>query len=107
MIEWSKVTNDISQYTKSVFKEDGQTITESEIKEALNIMYHIIYERSGVYMLDSFSRTFDDALNKAIFTEVGEINPLRNISILLIHLSNASMYLRIIQSQIRMVHSLK
>lgn len=82
MIEWSKVTNDISQYTKSVFKEDGQTITESEIKEALNIMYHIIYERSGVYMLDSFSRTFDDALNKAIFTEVGEINPLRNISIL-------------------------
>lgn len=82
MIEWSKVTNDISQYTKSVFKEDGQTITDSEIKEALNIMYHIIYERSGVYMLDSFSRTFDDALNKAIFTEVGEINPLRNISIL-------------------------
>lgn len=82
MIEWSKVANDISQYAKSVFKEDGQTITNSEIKEALNIMYHIIYERSGVYMLDSFSRSFDDALNKAIFTEVGEINPLRNISIL-------------------------
>lgn len=82
MIEWSKVANDISQYAKSVFKEDSQTITNSEIKEALNIMYHIIYERSGVYMLDSFSRSFDDALNKAIFTEVGEINPLRNISIL-------------------------
>lgn len=80
MIEWSKVANDISQYAKSVFKEDSQTITNSEIKEALNIMYHIIYERSGVYMLDSFSRSFDDALNKAIFTEVGEINPLRNIS---------------------------
>jgi len=82
MIEWSKVANDISQYAKSVFKEDGQTITDSEIKDALNIMYHIIYERSGVYMLDSFSRTFDDALNKVIFTEVGEINPLRNISTL-------------------------
>ena len=82
MIEWSKVANDISKYTKSVFKEDGQTITESEIKDALNILYHVIYERPGIYMLDSFSRTFDDALNKAIFTEVGEINPLRNISTL-------------------------
>ena len=82
MIEWSKVANDISQYAKSVFKEDHQTITDSGIKDALNILYHVIYERPGVYMLDSFSRSFDDALNKAIFTEVGEINPLRNISTL-------------------------
>ena len=82
MIEWSKVANDISQYAQSVFKEDNQTITDSEIKDALNILYHVIYERPGVYMLDSFSRSFDDALNKAIFTEVGEINPLRNISTL-------------------------
>lgn len=82
MIEWSKVVNDISQYAKSVFNEDGQTITESEIKDAINILYHIIYETSGVYMLESFSHSLDDALNKAIVTEVGEINPLRSISIL-------------------------
>ena len=82
MIEWSKVAKDISSYVKSVFREDSQTITDSELKDALNIMYHVIYERLGVYMLDSFSRSFDDALNKAIFTEVGEINPLRNISTL-------------------------
>lgn len=82
MIEWSKVAKDISSYAKSVFREDSQTITDSELKDALNILYHIIYETSGVYMLDSFSHSLDDALNKAIFTEVGEINPLRDISTL-------------------------
>ena len=82
MIEWSKVASDINKYAKSVFREDGQTITDSELEDALNILYHVIYETSGVYKLDSFSRTFDDALNKAIFTEIGEINPLRNISVL-------------------------
>lgn len=82
MIEWSKVANDINKYAKSVFREDGQTITDSGLEDALNILYHVIYEKSGVYKLDSFSRTFDDALNKAIFTEIGEINPLRNISVL-------------------------
>ena len=82
MIEWSKVADDIYKYAKGAFREDAQTITDSEIKDALNILYHVIYERPGVYTLDSFSRSFDDALNKAIFTEVGEINPLRNISTL-------------------------
>lgn len=82
MIEWSKVANDIFKYAKSVFREDGQTITDSELKDALNILYHVIYETSGVYMLESFSHSLDDALNKAIATEVGEINPLRSISIL-------------------------
>lgn len=82
MIEWSKVAKDISSYAKSVFREDSQTITDSELKDALNILYHIIYETSGVYMLDSFSHSLDDALNKAIFTEIGEINPLRDISTL-------------------------
>lgn len=82
MIEWSKVANDIFKYAKSVLREDGQTITDSELKDALNILYHVTYETSGVYMLESFSHSFDDALNKAIATEVGEINPLRNISVL-------------------------
>ena len=67
MIEWSKVAKDISSYVKSVFREDSQTITDSELKDALNIMYHVIYERLGVYMLDSFSRSFDDALNNIPF----------------------------------------
>ena len=71
MIEWSKVANDIFKYAKSVLREDGQTITDSELKDALNILYHVTYETSGVYMLESFSHSFDDALNKAIATEVG------------------------------------
>ena len=54
MIEWSKVASDINKYAKSVFKEDGQTITDSELKDALNILYHVIYETSGVYMLFSY-----------------------------------------------------
>ena len=83
MIEWSKVSSDIRKYAKSVFREDGQIITDSELEEALNILYHVIYETPGVYRLDGFSHAFDDALNKAIFTEVGEINSLRNISNLL------------------------
>lgn len=82
MIEWSKVADDILKYAKSVFKEDGQTITDSELKDALNILYHIIYETSGVFGLNGFSHDLEDALNKAIFTEIGEINPLRNLSIL-------------------------
>ena len=82
MIEWSKVANDIFKYAKSVLIEDGQTITDSELKDALNILYHVTYETCGVYMLESFSHSFDDALNKAIATEIGEINPLRNISVL-------------------------
>lgn len=82
MIEWSKVSNDICKYAKSVFKEDGMAISDAELKDALNILYHIIYEKSGVFELDGFSHSFDDALNKAIVTEVGEFNPLRAISIL-------------------------
>lgn len=82
MIEWSKVADDILRYARSVFKEDGQTITDSELKEALNILYHVIYETSGVFVLNGFSHDLEDALNKAIFTEIGEINPLRNLSIL-------------------------
>lgn len=82
MIEWSKVSNDICKYAKSVFKEDGMAISDAELKDALNILYHIIYEKSGVFELDGFSHSFDDALNKAIVTEVGEFNPLRVISIL-------------------------
>lgn len=82
MIEWSKVSNDICKYAKSVFKEDGMAISDAELKDALNILYHIIYEKSGVFGLDGFSHSFDDALNKAIVTEVGELNPLRTISIL-------------------------
>ena len=82
MIEWSKVADDILKYAKSVFKEDGQTITDSELKDALNILYHVIYETSGVFGLNGFSHDLEDALNKAIFTEIGEINPLRNLSIL-------------------------
>lgn len=82
MIEWSKVSNDICKYAKSVFKEDGMAISDAEFKDALNILYHIIYEKSGVFGLDGFSHSFDDALNKAIVTEVGELNPLRTISIL-------------------------
>lgn len=82
MIEWSKVSNDICKYAKSVFKEDGMAISDAELKDALNIMYHIIYEKSGVFELDGFSHSFDDALNKAIITEIGELNPLRAISIL-------------------------
>lgn len=82
MIEWSNVANDISKYAKSVFKEDSMTITESELKDALNILYHVIYEPSGVFELESFSRSLEDALNKAMVTEVGVINPLRSISIL-------------------------
>lgn len=80
MIEWSKITKDIRNYAKSVFKEDGITVTDAEIEDALNIMYHVIYEKIGVFELESFSRSLDDALDKAVFTEVGEINPLRNIS---------------------------
>lgn len=82
MLEWSKVANDISKYAKSVFKETGLTITDSELKDTLNILYHVIYEASGVFELDGFSNSLDDALNKAIITEVGEINPLRDISAL-------------------------
>ena len=82
MIEWSTVADDILRYARSVFKEDGQTIADSELREALNILYHVIYEASGVFGLNGFSHDFDDALNKAIFTEIGEINPLRNLSIL-------------------------
>ncbi len=82
MIEWSKVADDIYKYAKSVFREDGQTITESELKDELNILYHVIYETSGVFGLNGFSHDFEDALNKAVFTEIGEINPLRNLSIL-------------------------
>lgn len=82
MIEWSKVADDILKYARSVFKEDGQTITDSELKEAVNILYHVIYETSGVFGLNGFSHDFEDALNKAVFTEIGEINPLRNLSIL-------------------------
>ena len=82
MIEWSKVADDILRYARNVFKEDGQTITEPELKDALNILYHVIYETSGVFVLNGFSHDLEDALNKAIFTEVGEINPLRNLSIL-------------------------
>ena len=44
MIEWSKVANDINKYAKSVFREDGQTITDSGLEDALNILYHVIYE---------------------------------------------------------------
>lgn len=82
MIEWSTVSNDIRKYAMSVFKEDGMTIVDSELTDAINILNHVIYERTGVFGLDGFSHSFDDALNKAIVTEVGEINPLRNISIL-------------------------
>lgn len=82
MIEWSKVADDILKYARSVFKEDGQTISDSELKEALNILYHVTYETSGVFGLNGFSHDFEDALNKAVFTEIGEINPLRNLSIL-------------------------
>lgn len=82
MIEWSTVANDIYRYARSVFKEDRQTITDSELKDALNILYHIIYETSGVFDLNGFSRNFEDALNKAVFTEIGEVNPLRNLSTL-------------------------
>lgn len=82
MIEWSKVADDILKYARSVFKEDGQTISGSELKEALNILYHVTYETSGVFGLNGFSHDFEDALNKAVFTEIGEINPLRNLSIL-------------------------
>lgn len=82
MIEWSKVSNDICKYAKSVIKEDGMAISDAELKDALNILYHIIYEKSGVFELDGFSHSFDDALNKAIVSEVGELNPLRTISIL-------------------------
>ena len=32
MIEWSKVASDINKYAKSVFREDGQTITDSELE---------------------------------------------------------------------------
>ena len=45
MIEWSKVANDINKYAKSVFREDGQTITDSGLEDALNILYHVIYEK--------------------------------------------------------------
>ena len=82
MIEWSKVADDILKYARSVFKEDRQTITDSELKDTLNIMYHVIYETCGVFVLNGFSHSLEDALNKAIFTEIGEINPLRNLSIL-------------------------
>lgn len=82
MIEWSKVADDILKYARSVFKEDGQIISDSELKEALNILYHVTYETSGVFGLNGFSHDFEDALNKAVFTEIGEINPLRNLSIL-------------------------
>lgn len=82
MFEWSNIANDISKYTRSVFKEDNMTISESELKDALNILYHVIYETTGVFELESFSRSLEDALNKAIVSEVGEINPLRTISIL-------------------------
>ena len=82
MIEWSKVANDILRYARSVFNEDRQTITDHELKDALNILYHVIYETSGVFVLNGFSHDLEDALNKAIFTEIGEINPLRNLSIL-------------------------
>lgn len=82
MIEWSTISNDICKYAKSVFKEDGMAISETDLKDALNILYHIIYEKSGVFELDGFSHSFDDALHKVIVTEVGEINPLRNISTL-------------------------
>ena len=82
MIEWSKVANDILRYARSVFNEDQQTITDHELKDALNILYHVIYETSGVFVLNGFSHDLEDALNKAIFTEIGEINPLRNLSIL-------------------------
>lgn len=82
MIEWSTVADDILRYTRSVFNEDGQTITDSELKDALNILYHVIYEPCGVFGLNGFSHDLEDALNKAIFTEIGEINPLRNLSIL-------------------------
>lgn len=82
MIEWSTVSNDIRKYAMSVFKEDGMTICDSELTDAINILYHVIYERTGVFELDGFSHSFDDALNKAIVTEVGEINPLRAISTL-------------------------
>lgn len=82
MIEWSKVADDILKYARSVFKEDGQIISDSELKEALNILYHVTYETSGVFGLNGFSHDFEDALNKVVFTEIGEINPLRNLSIL-------------------------
>ena len=82
MIEWSKVANDILRYARGVFNEDHQTITDHELKNALNILYHVIYETSGVFVLNGFSHDLEDALNKAIFTEIGEINPLRNLSIL-------------------------
>lgn len=82
MIEWSKVANDILRYARGVFNEDQQTITDHELKNALNILYHVIYETSGVFVLNGFSHDLEDALNKAIFTEIGEINPLRNLSIL-------------------------
>lgn len=82
MIEWSKVAKDILSYSKGVFNEDHQTFTESELRDEINILYHVIYETSGVYKLDGFSSSLDDALNKAIVTEIGEINPLRNISTL-------------------------
>ena len=39
MIEWSKVASDINKYTKSVFREDGQTITDSELEDALTTTY--------------------------------------------------------------------
>ena len=45
MIEWSKVANDIFKYAKSVLIEDGQTITDSELKDALNILYHVTYDQ--------------------------------------------------------------
>ena len=37
MIEWSKVANDILRYARGVFNEDHQTITDHELKNALNI----------------------------------------------------------------------
>ncbi len=104
MIEWSKVANDILRYARGVFNEDQQTITDHELKNALNILYHVIYETSGVFVLNGFSHDLEDALNKAIFTEIGEINPLEIYQFFLIRLLNAYMYLRIIQSPVKKVH---
>lgn len=51
MIEWSKVASDINKYTKSVFREDGQTITDSELEDALNLTFCImLYTKHQVFI---------------------------------------------------------